>query len=277
VTVAVVTDSAAALPVELVERYRVTVVPMLITIGGQTTRDGETTLDAMLEAEDLETSGPSPGDFVSAIEQRATTDGVLVLTIASTMSSTYQSAVLAADQTTGLVRVVDTQAAAGAEALVVLAAARAAASGAPLDAVVAVAEEVIGRVRLVATVPDLSYLARSGRVPGIAERAGRRLGVAPLFEFVAGRVHPLRPALGFDAAYERLVHRVMSNREEGAGLHVAAYHALRPEAADELLHSVERAITPASAFVGEFGSVMVAHTGPGLVGLAWWWEPDAGR
>ena len=29
-----------------------------------------------------------------------------------------------------------------------------------------------------------------------------------------------------------------------------------------------------SPFTGEFGSVMVVHTGPGLYGLAWWWEPD---
>ncbi|MCJ7438018.1 MAG: DegV family protein, partial [Acidimicrobiia bacterium] len=48
VTVAVVTDSAAALPAEFVERYGVTVVPMWITVGGRTTRDGETTLEVML-------------------------------------------------------------------------------------------------------------------------------------------------------------------------------------------------------------------------------------
>jgi DegV family protein with EDD domain len=277
VTVAVVTDSAAALPAEFVERYGVTVVQMSITIGGRATLDGETPVEVLLEAEDLETSGPSPGDFAVAIERQATDDGVLVLTIASTMSSTYQSAVLASTQTTRRVRVVDTQTAAGAEALVVLAAARAAASGATLDAVAAAAEEVIGRVRLVATVPDLAHLARSGRVPGIAERAGRKLRVAPMFEFGAGQVRSLRPALGVDAAYDRLVQRVVSSREAGAGLHIAAYHALRPEAAEELLHRVEQEITPATAFVGEFGSVMVTHTGPGLVGLAWWWEPGAGR
>jgi DegV family protein with EDD domain len=277
VTVAVVTDSAAALPADLVERFQVTVVPMTVTVGGRTTLDGDTPVEALLEAQDLETSGPSPGDFVRAIDQRAADGEILVLTLASTMSSTYQSAVLAAGQTATRVRVVDTQTAAGAEALVVLAAARAAASGAPLDAVAAVAERVISRVRLVAMVPDLAYLARSGRVPGIAQRVGRRLGVAPLFEFVAGRVHPLRPALGVDAAYDRLVQRVVSSREDGADLHVAAYHAMCPEAAAELLRRVERVITPASAFVGEFGSVMVAHTGPGLVGLAWWWEPAAGR
>jgi fatty acid-binding protein DegV len=143
--------------------------------------------------------------------------------------------------------------------------------------VAAAAEQVIRRVRLVATVPDLAYLARSGRVPRLAQRVGDRLGVAPLFEFVAGRVRPLRPALSTDAAYARLVQRVGSNREDGAGLHVAAYHAMCPEAAVDLLHRVERLIAPASSFIGAFGSVMVAHTGPGLVGLAWWWEPGTGR
>jgi DegV family protein with EDD domain len=249
---------------------------MTVTIGGRTTHDGETPVEAMLEAGDLETSGPSPGDFALAIEQCATDDGVLVLTLASTMSSTYQSAVLAVGQTAARVRVVDTQTAAGAEALVVLAAARAATNGAPLDTVAAEAERVMSRVRLVATVPDLTFLVRSGRVPGIAGRVGQRLRVAPLFEFVAGRVHPLRPALGVDAAYDRLVQRVVSSAEGGAGLHVAAYHAMCPDAAVGLLQRVERVIPPTSAFVGEFGSVMVAHTGPGLVGLAWWWEPGAG-
>ena len=169
-------------------------------------------------------------------------------------------------------RVIDTQTAAGAEALVVLAAARAAASGAALDAVVRVAEDVISRVRLVATVPSLEHLARSGRVPGLAEWVGRKLRVAPLFEFATGTVHSLRPALGIDAAYERMVHLVLAKRVEGGLLHVAAYHALVPDAATRLLAELEREVTPASSFVGEFSSVMVAHTGPGLVGLAWWWQ-----
>ena len=203
-------------------------------------------------------------------------DGVLVLTLASSMSSTHQSATLAASGTGGLVRVIDTQTAAGAEALVVLAAARAAASGSSLQEVARVADDVIGRVRLVATGPSLEHLARSGRVPGLAEWVGRKLRVAPLFEFTAGTVRSLRPALGIDAAYERMVHLVLSSRVEGARLHVAAYHSLVPDAAARLLGELEREVTPASTFVGEFSSVMVAHTGPGLVGLAWWWEDAPG-
>jgi DegV family protein with EDD domain len=275
-TVAIVTDSAAALPAELAAHYGVSVVPLLMTTRGRTTRDGEVPVAALIDADDLETSGPSPGDFTNAIGDRMSSDGVLVLTLASSMSSTYQSAALAGNSTDGPVRVIDTQTAAGAEALVVLAAARAAANGASLDAVARVAEDVIARVRLVATVPSLEHLARSGRVPGLAEWVGRKLRVAPLFEFASGTVRSLRPALGIEAAYERMVHLVLSSHIEGARLHVAAYHALVPDAAARLLEELAREITPASTFVGEFSSVMVAHTGPGLVGLAWWWQDTPG-
>jgi fatty acid-binding protein DegV len=58
----------------------------------------------------------------------------------------------------------------------------------------------------------------------------------------------------------------------GARLHVAAMHASLPEAAARLLEKVRDAAEPASAWIGSFSPVMVAHTGPGLVGLAWWWD-----
>jgi fatty acid-binding protein DegV len=128
-------------------------------------------------------------------------------------------------------------------------------------------------MRLAATVPTLEHLVRGGRVPNIAGWAGRRLGIAPLFEFRDGRAHPLRPALGTTAAYDRILARWRRGRVPDARLHVVALHADAPVDAENLLDRVRGETEPATAFVGEFGSVMVAHTGPGLVGLAWRWEP----
>ena len=45
-----------------------------------------------------------------------------------------------------------------------------------------------------------------------------------------------------------------------------------PDAAHDLLDRVQAAARPATSFMGSFSPVMVAHTGPGLVGLAWWWD-----
>jgi len=273
--VAIVTDSAAALPPAMAEARDIAVVPMWLTVGGEAVREGDVPAVDLLAQPDVKTSGPPPGEFEAAVKERArsTDDGVVVLTIASTMSSTYESAVLGARAAGGAVRVIDTATAAGAQALVVLAAADAAARGASLDDVESAARHAIAQVRLVATVPNLDHLVRSGRVPNIAGWAGRRLGLAPLFEFRDGHAHPLRPARGVAAARDRILGRWRRDRLEGARLHVAALHAQAEADANWLLDRVREEIEPATAFVGSFGTVMVVHTGPGLVGLAWRWEP----
>jgi DegV family protein with EDD domain len=277
-TVAIITDSAAALPAEFTAARKISVVPMWLNVDGEAIREGTMPLAELVERADVKTSGPSPGEFEETIRARLSHDGggdVLVCTIASTMSATYEAAVIGATASGGRVRVVDTGTAAGAQALVVLAAADAAQRGASLDEVAAVAEQAAKDVRLVATVPSLDHLVRSGRVPNLAGWAGRRLGVAPLFEFRDGRAHPLRPALGMQAALDRIVARCRREATSGATLYVAALHADAEDAARTLLERVVENQDVATAFVASFGSVMAVHTGLGLVGLAWRWGPRA--
>jgi fatty acid-binding protein DegV len=135
--------------------------------------------------------------------------------------------------------------------------------------------------------PSLEHLARGGRVPGIAALGARWLGLQPVFEFKQGKIRPLRPARGRRLACQRIVALWAADLDEqlrrGSALHVSALHALEPEIAEELLRQVRAYVEPATAFVGSFSPVMVAHTGPGLAGLAWWWEdkspqePDGSR
>jgi DegV family protein with EDD domain len=278
VTVAVVTDSAASVPPDVATKAGVTVVPMWLTIGGRSVHDGELSLEEVIADLDqgLTTSGPTPGEIAQAIESADTGQGTVVLSIAQAMSGTFGAAKLASEYVESEVRVVDTRTAAGAQGLVVLAAARCAAAGGSLDDVVAAADRTADRVRLLATLPSLDQLAKGGRVPGAAAWAGRWLGVNPLFGFKGGHVRPLRPALSRAAAVERIVTSWADTIVPGAPLNVAVMHALDPEQAESILASVRQRVEPASYFVGSFSPVMVAHTGPGLVGLAWWWDDEAG-
>jgi DegV family protein with EDD domain len=284
-TVTVVTDSAAALPPDLVARYDIRVVPLVLQVGADRYRDGEISLDELVRRfdEPITTAAPSPGEFATVIADARRTGPVVTLTIAAGMSSTHDSAKLAAKLVTDNdpratesspgpdVAVLDTGTAAGAQGLVVLAAAQAAAEDADQYEVVAIAEQVSGRVRLAASVADLERLARSGRVPDAARWIGDRLGVRPLFEFRDGRARPLRPAFSAEAAIDRIVQRCAAGAGRGARLHVTVLHALNPDAAAILAERV-RALDPVSFLVGPFSPVMVAHTGRGLAGLAWWWE-----
>src|SRR5690606_21586451 len=228
------------------------------------------------------TSAPSPGEYAAAVGEARRGGPVVVLTVAAGMSSSYDAAVLGAklvaDEDVHLgpppaggrgeggdrdVVVLDTGTAAGAQALVVLAAAEAAAGGADLAGVVAAAERVAARVRLVATVADLERLARSGRVPDAARWLGDRLRVRPLFEFRDGRPRPVRPAFSAEAARQRIVQRCAADAPGGdpsAGrLHAAVLHALDPEAAEDLVERLAP-LRPATTLVGPFSPVMVAHT-----------------
>lgn len=250
---------------------------MWLTIGATVVRDGEIDMDELTArlGEGINTSGPTPGEFAEAIQGADTGDGVVVLTLAKEMSSTHESALLAARLTGGDVRVLDTGTAAGAQGLVVLAAAKASQEGATLAQVVDAAEAARRSAHLVAALTSLEQLVRSGRVPGAAGWAGHWLGVNPMFEFRGGKVRTLRPALSRAAARERMVAMMASQRDGGDGsgdLRLAVMHASDPKAAEQLLDEACSKERPVSYFVGSFSPVMVAHTGTGLLGLAWWRE-----
>ncbi len=254
-SVAIVTDSAATLPPELAAGNRVSVVPMEVAIAGRPNGDRPMPLQEVLSH---------------------LRDGVLVLTVARSMSSTYQAASLGARRAPGPVEVLDTGTAAGAEGLVVLAAASAAAGGRPLHEVLQTARQAAAQVELVATLDDLDHLVRGGRLPRTVGRLAGLVGVRALFEFRAGEIRPLPPAFSRRGARRRMLAHWRRSRpsEPGARLHVAALHALQRHEAERLLDAVRAEAEPVTAFVGEFDAVMVAHTGPGLTGLAWWWELD---
>ena len=270
--VTVVTDSAASIPAELVTALRIVVIPMSVILGHRIYPDGELGLDEVMARVDegLSTSGANTGEILQTVE--AIEGDVLLLTISRQMSSTHAAAVIAANMVGDRVRVLDSGTAAGAQGLVVLAAAEEAAGGKDIEAVMAAAQLVIARVRLVATVDNLARLIASGRVPGIAALANRWLGMNPLFQFRDGHAHALRPAFSRDAALDRIVASWRQSIVPGATLRVAALHAEAEEDAARILKQVTAEVSPATAFVARFSSVMVAHTGLGLVGLAWHWE-----
>jgi len=274
--VAVLTDSAASLPPGARDELGIGVVPMTVVI------DDHAYADAQLAPAELvtraaqarvSTSAPSPGAYLDALAGLRGRQ-VLVMTVARGMSASYESAVIAAGYAEdGHVAVLDTETAAGGQGLVVMAAARAACAGRSLEEVTAAAKHVAGRVHLLAVLDQLDFLVLSGRVPGIAARAGRSLGARAVFEFSSGRVRSRRPARGIDSAIARIVESCRADGHLAERLHAAVLDAESPRAAEMLMAAVRNLSPDADVYAAPFSSVLVAHTGPGLAGLAWWWEP----
>lgn len=277
--VGLVTDSAASLGRSLVEQWRIAVAPLSIEVDGRAVTDSSMTSEEIVgvvqRGLEVHTSAPSPGAFLEAIEQADDGEGVVVVTVGHGFSSTYESASLAATMSGRSVEVVDSETAAGAEGLVVLAAAAAAHGGMSLEAVAKMANDVKGRVRLVAQVGDLTQLVRSGRIPSPLGAVGNAVGVRPVFEVRKGAIRPLRPVFSVSAARHLILSTWRRTVRPGHRLHLAGLHVGEPDEAQALLDAVSAEIEPVTCFAGRFGPAMVVHTGPDLWGLAWWWEPSA--
>lgn len=219
------------------------------------------------------TAAPSPGAFAEAIAGADQGDGVLVITVASGLSASYQAARTACTLVDShRCRLLDSQSATAGEGLVVEAAVRAALAGADLEAVERCGRRAAESVRLAAQIASLERLAASGRLPPGAASLARRTGLRPIFELRGGQIRPQLPAFSLPGAERRIVALLDRTRPPAARLHLAALHAAEPDSAERLLGAVRRLVEPATLARCELSALMLAHTGPGVSGLSWWWE-----
>src|SRR5918998_5210667 len=155
-SVAVVTDSTAYLPDDLVEGYGIHVVPLYVVLSGRSGRENwdispdDVSRALSVRGQTVSTSRPTPGDFVAAY-RRALDEGaerLVSIHLSSELSSTSDAARLAASQVgEHIVTVVDTRSAAMGAGFAVLAAARSAATGADAAAVAGTAREIADATR----------------------------------------------------------------------------------------------------------------------------------
>jgi DegV family protein with EDD domain len=269
----VVTDSAANLPADLVAEFGLTVVPLHLTIGDRTFRDGVDIVmsdfyEQLQDGEEVaSTSAPSMGDFLEAF--RAIPDGeeIVCVTVAADVSATNQAARGAASELDRPIHVVDSLNASMAEGFVALEAARLARDGVACEDVVSRATEVARRSRILATIDTFEFLKRSGRVRRAQAYAATMLNIKPVFRFQDGDAEGIARPRTRGRALERIVNETV---EEGAGrsIHLAAFHALAEADAKELVRRVEAEADVVESYVVEATPVIGAHTGPGLVGMA---------
>jgi DegV family protein with EDD domain len=277
--VAVVTDSVANLPPELVERYSITVIPLLVAFGQKVFRDGVDMTSAQFYRRLREdkhlptTSTPSMGDFLVLFHRLAgEADAIACIHLAREFSGTVSIAeeVGQAFKETP-VRIVDSRNAAMAQGFVVLEAARVAAEGGDLAAVVARAGEMIPRVNLVVTLDTLEYLYRGGRIGQAAWLMGSALQFKPVLSVENGAVDPLERPRTQAKAVRRIL-EIMATRVRERPVHAAVVHADALDKAERLRQEVASLFDCRELYVTDLTPVMGTHGGPGVLGMAWWSE-----
>jgi DegV family protein with EDD domain len=288
VSVAVVTDSTAYLPADLIEGYGIHVVPLYVVLPGRSGREGfdigpaDVARTLSVRGQTVSTSRPTPGDFLAAYRAAldAGADQVVSVHLSGELSSTSDAARLAASQVgEHLVTVVDSRSAAMGCGFAVLAAARSAAAGANAAEVAETARRTAAETSTFFVVDTLEHLRRGGRIGAAAAVLGSALSVKPILHVKDGRVVPLEKVRTAARANNRLVQRAVDAAGDGA-VSVAVHHLAAGERAERLAAELrERLPALRELHVSELGAAIGAHVGPGAVGVVvapFWQEPDDG-
>lgn len=275
--VAVVTDSSANLPEELVNELNIHVVPILLTHEGQIFRDGIDITPNQIYRWLREnkrvpsTSSPSIGDFLRLyIRLKDEAVGIVSIHPPPRLSAIYNAARTASQLVDGvLIRVMYFDTAAMGQGFVVLEAARAAAAGADLETVVARAKEVASKVHLLATLETLEYLQWGGRIGGAAALLGSVLRIQPVLCVAGGRVEVFTRARSRQQAV-RLMLRQIAEEAGSRPVHVAILHSDAAEEAEQLRQQIVTRFKCVELYITELTPVMGTHAGPGVLGVAFY-------
>lgn len=272
-TTAIVTDSTAYLPDGAVAAG-VHVVPLRVQLGSRTAVDGvDVTADdvvaALREHVRVSTSRPSPSEFAAAYRVclAAGAENIVSIHLASSLSGTWESAVLASqDFGYGVVRVVDSRATAMGLGWAVLAAAEAASKGASAAEVQGAATAVIDRTRTMFYVDTTEFLRRGGRIGTAASLLATSLSVKPILQMVEGQIVGLEKVRTASKAISRLIS--LTREAAGDGPVDVAVHHLAALARAQGVAEQLRATLPrlGKLHVAELGPVLAAHLGPGAIG-----------
>jgi len=239
--VKIITDSLSDITSDLAEELGITVVPLYVRFVDEGYRDRvEITTDEVFHrlVHDVAfpaTTQPPPGDFVNVYNKLAKeTDEILVITLSSKLSGTYQSALQAKSLIEGKCRieVIDSLKVAMGLGLIVIAAAKVAKAGASLDKLVDLVYKAMPRSHLIAYFDTLKYLAKGGRIGKAQGLLGAVLSIKPILTVKDGEMSPLTRLRSRTAGMDYLCNSVagFSNIEE-----LAVEHCTTPDDADKLV------------------------------------------
>jgi DegV family protein with EDD domain len=272
---AIVLDSTADFP-EAPERFpNWRVVPLYVLFGDESHRDyvdlsPQEFYVRLRTADELPTtSQPTPGDFLETYEALADYERIYSLHLSSALSGTYQSAVTAAAELGDKVRVVDSESASAAIAILGLALQRRLDHGTTDDEIDALVARYREEAGLLFTVDTLEFLRRGGRIGRASAWAGQLLHVKPILT-IKREVVPLKRVRGNQKAMQEFISEFTSKTQDSPTLKVGIAHADAPGRAEQLQKMVHGERPQAEVeIVTTLGAVVGTHAGPGTVGFFW--------
>ena len=275
----IITDTCCDLPSAMYQKLDVDAIPLNVTFKGETIHTyPESWLqefyDGLKAGEAAQTSAVNPEgwkDIIApALEQG---DDALVLAFSSGLSTTYQSAVIAADELAEQypqqrISVVDTLCASMGQGLLLYYACKMRDQGLSLEEVTAWCEENKHKVCQWFTVDDLMYLKRGGRVSAATALVGTMLQIKPVMHVDAeGHLMKVSTARGRKASIDALAKKLGETGLPGRNDVVFISHGNCKEDADYLAQKLKAEYGVKEVVIYYVGAVIGSHSGPGTLAL----------
>ena len=278
-TYQIVTDSCCDFPQQMYDQLNVKLVALSVDFRGEVSLDRnddslKTLYDGMRAGEGAKTSAVNPDSWANAMEPslKAGLD-VLVLAFSSGLSTTYQSAVIAANELSETypdrkILVVDTLGASLGQGMMVHHACRMRDNGATLEEVAQWVEDHKQNICHWFTVDDLMHLKRGGRVSAATALVGTMLQIKPVLHVDAeGHLVSVSKARGRKASIEGLAKKVGELGGNFDNRTVYISHADCLEDARYLESVLKEKYGVEEVFLSYVGSVIGSHAGPGTLAL----------
>ncbi len=277
--VAIVTDSTAYIPDDLLERYSIAVTPQILIWGDETFQDGVDILPDEFYKR-LRTAKVMPTTSqVAIVTMKATFEklleagyDVLGIFISAKLSGTMQSAIQAREmlpKAAPKIIVLDSNSTAMAMGFHVLTAARAAQAGANLAECQKLAEEAQKHTGVYFVVDTLEFLRRGGRIGGAQAMLGSALNLKPLLELRDGRIEPVEKIRTKSKAINRMIELVIEHVAGRTPVRLATLHANVEDEAKSALAAAATRLNPVEQILASVSPAIGTHAGPGTVGLAY--------
>jgi DegV family protein with EDD domain len=275
---AVVCDTTAYLPSDLLKEKGIETVSLYVSIDGEQQPESEVgdygAFFERLRASEggATTSQPSVGDFVSVYEPLLDEGREVVsVHISAGISGTCEAASQARERLIAegkggeRIHVFDSRSAAGGMGLCALGAAAAAGGGGDATAVLARAEQTREELKMWFAIDTLEYLRRGGRIGGAAAWIGSALKIKPILT-LEEEITPVERVRTRARSIERLRDYARERHESGLDGWVVQ-HIQDSETANGLIDDAREIFGCEPVFTSEVGAVLGAHVGPGLLGI----------
>lgn len=267
----IITDSTSDIDLKYAQELNVEVVPLKVIIDGKEYKDRidlqpEEFYDLLVNSQTLpSTSQPSPQDFVDLYETaKNNNDSVIVITLSSVISGTYQSANLAKDLVDyDDIYVIDSLGTTQMQRLLVLKAVALRNEGMNVQDLYTFLEIYKHRIRLFAFVDTLEYLYKGGRLSRTAATAGTLLKFKPIIGFDEGKLDVFAKARGTQKATAKIIDLIQQDGEMDLDEPICIGYTGSSDGLDKFENTLRETLHFGETLHGIVGPVIGTHAGPG--------------